>query len=81
MFTGHGYGLGWFSTDLAGHRVNYAWGYGGQMLYVVPDLGLTIAMTSSTGQYERGSGYVESLHRLVSDIIIPEARSAPAGAS
>jgi CubicO group peptidase (beta-lactamase class C family) len=84
MFTGHGYGLGWFSTDLAGHRVNYAWGYGGQMLYVVPDLGLTIAMTSSTDRYERGSGYVDNLHRLVSDIIIPESMvrpSAPSGAS
>ncbi|MGQ4273250.1 serine hydrolase domain-containing protein [Terrihabitans sp. B22-R8] len=74
FFTGHGYGYGWFSTDLAGHRANYAWGYGGQMLYVVPDLGLTIAMTSNAGSYERGSGHVEALHRLVADIIIPETK-------
>lgn len=73
FFTGHGYGYGWFSTDMAGHRVNYAWGHGGQMLYVVPTLGLSAVMTSDTGGYQRGSGYVEKLHALLGEAIIPAA--------
>lgn len=73
FFTGHGYGYGWFSTDLAGQRVNYAWGHGGQMLYVVPAANLTVVMTSDTQAYERGSGYVEKLHALMAEIIIPAA--------
>ena len=41
FFTGHAYGYGWFIVQARGHPVAYAWGYGGQMIYVVPDLGLT----------------------------------------
>jgi CubicO group peptidase (beta-lactamase class C family) len=73
FFTGHGYGYGWFSTDLAGQRVNYAWGHGGQMLYVVPGANLTVVMTSNTDGYERGSGYVQKLHALLGEVIIPAA--------
>jgi CubicO group peptidase (beta-lactamase class C family) len=73
FFTGHGYGYGWFSTDLAGQRVNYAWGHGGQMLYVVPGANLTVVMTSDTAGYQRGSGYVQDLHALLGEVIIPAA--------
>jgi CubicO group peptidase (beta-lactamase class C family) len=45
-FTGDGYGYAWFHRREAGQDVHYGWGYGGQMLYVVPGLGLTVAMTS-----------------------------------
>lgn len=71
VFTGHGYGYGWFSTELAGHAVNYAWGHGGQMLYIIPDAGLTIAMTSNTEGYKPGSDHVGKLHALVAETIIP----------
>jgi CubicO group peptidase (beta-lactamase class C family) len=73
FFTGHGYGYGWFSTDMAGLRVNYAWGHGGQMLYVVPGANLTVVMTSKTDGYQRGSGYVQDLHALLGEVIIPAA--------
>jgi CubicO group peptidase (beta-lactamase class C family) len=75
FFTGHGYGYGWFETDIGGHKVHYGWGFGGQMLYVVPDIGLTVVMMSDTGHYERGSGYVQDLHALLGEAIIPAAMS------
>ena len=34
--------------DLYGYEAFYAWGYGGQFIYVVPDLRLVTVMTSST---------------------------------
>lgn len=68
--SGHEYGYGWFITQMRGYPVYYAWGYGGQMIYVVPDLGLTAVMTSDPTAPSGRSGYVSELHALVSDGII-----------
>lgn len=38
-----GYGLLWFTGRLHGHRVAWAWGYGGQFSLLVPTLKLAIA--------------------------------------
>jgi CubicO group peptidase (beta-lactamase class C family) len=68
-FTGDHYGYGWFLRDIAETDVRYAWGYGGQMLYVVPELELTVVMTSDdTGPAGR-TGYRETLHGLMANII------------
>jgi CubicO group peptidase (beta-lactamase class C family) len=70
-FTGHGYGYGWFIYELSGHPVYYAWGYGGQMIYILPDLRLTIVITSDPGTPSGRSGYADDLHNLVARHIIP----------
>ncbi|KQT88545.1 6-aminohexanoate hydrolase [Aurantimonas sp. Leaf443] len=67
------YGYGWFVESFAGHPGYYGWGYGGQMIYVVPDLALTVAITSDETQPSGRSGYVQDLHRLVSETIVPAA--------
>jgi len=66
----HGqYGYGWFIEDMAGQRVNYAWGYGGQMIYVIPGLGLTVVMTSAEDQPSARNGHRDDLHALMAEII------------
>jgi CubicO group peptidase (beta-lactamase class C family) len=79
-FTGDAYGYGWFIKDVRGHPVYYAWGYGGQMLYVAPSLGLTVVMTSNSTQPSRQGGYRDQLHALLTDAIIP-AVAGPNAAS
>ncbi|QLF70241.1 serine hydrolase [Peteryoungia desertarenae] len=69
VFNGDGYGYAWFLKDMAGVPVKYAWGYGGQMLYIVPDLGLTVTMTSSEGEPSARTGYRDELHALMTSII------------
>ena len=68
-FSGDDYGYGWFLRDIAGQPVRYAWGYGGQMLYVVPGPGLTIAMTSDDGTASARSGHRDALHALAGRLI------------
>lgn len=70
-FSGDAYGYGWFLTRLAGHDVRYARGYGGQMLYVVPELDLTVAMTSDPTRPATSEGHVGDLRRLLAEAIIP----------
>jgi CubicO group peptidase (beta-lactamase class C family) len=70
-FSGDLYGYGWFLRDVGGHRVAYARGYGGQMIFVVPSLRLTVAITSDPNRPARSDGHVGDLQRLLAETIIP----------
>lgn len=72
-YTGDGYGYGWFLRNFAGYEGYYGWGYGGQMVYVIPQLELTIAVTSNPDTPAGRSGYRGQLHRLVAQQIVPLA--------
>ena len=78
-FTGDGYGYGWFLRRIGGEEVRYAWGYGGQMLYIVPALELTVAMTSDENAPSAGNGHRDALHALLAEIIaaVREGEAAP----
>jgi CubicO group peptidase (beta-lactamase class C family) len=71
-WSGGQYGYGWFVGDARGHPIRFAWGYGGQMVYVLPDLRLTVVMTSDATA-ARDGGHIDALHRLVADGIVPAA--------
>jgi CubicO group peptidase (beta-lactamase class C family) len=68
-YSGDGYGYGWFLRSIGGEEVKFGWGYGGQMLYIVPRLDLTVVMTSSDSGPSARSGYRDELHNLLADII------------
>jgi CubicO group peptidase (beta-lactamase class C family) len=74
-FSGHEYGYGWFLARLNGERVAYARGYGGQMIYVAPEAGVTVAITSDPGRPARSQGHAGDLHALVAETVLPAARS------
>ncbi|MET0329506.1 MAG: serine hydrolase [Luteimonas sp.] len=72
VYTGDGYGYGWFARRIEGHDVRFAWGHGGQMLYIVPSLNLTVAMTSDETA-AAGSGHLAHLHALMGRIMATQA--------
>jgi CubicO group peptidase (beta-lactamase class C family) len=43
-----GYGLLWFTGRLHAQRVAWAWGYGGQLALLVPELGLAVATAATS---------------------------------
>ena len=76
-FSGGDYGLGWFVSGVGRHPLYYAWGYGGQMLFILPDLQLTVVMTSDTN-VERGSAHLGDLRELLTNYIVPAAEAGGA---
>ncbi len=68
-FSGDDYGYGWFSRQIGGEEVHFGWGYGGQMLYIVPSLKLTVVMTSDENGPSARTGYRDALHGFLSEII------------
>jgi CubicO group peptidase (beta-lactamase class C family) len=82
-YNGHGYGLGWWSKDSAGRRVFFAWGYGGQYVFVVPELEL-VAVFISESEGPRAPGHLPGIHRILDEYLVPGAAArllAPAPAA
>lgn len=67
-FSGLGYGYGWFVGQAGGTRVALARGYGGQIIAVMPDRRLTVAITSDPTQPARSEGYFGDLMRFLGDL-------------
>ena len=73
-YTDDPYGYGWFQRPLGGEMGYYGRGYGGQVLYVMPALALTVVMTSDPTPPSPGSAYLRQQFRLIEDHIIPALR-------
>ena len=69
---GNGYGLGWWARTAGGHEVRFGWGYGGQFLFIIPELELTVVFTSDPWSAREG-GHNQVLHRIVDDFLVPAA--------
>ena len=69
-FSGDDYGYGWFLSQLDGQKLAYARGYGGQMLYIMSDLGLTIAISSDPNRPARSHGYAGDLKQWLRDDLL-----------
>ena len=71
-YNGHGYGLGWWSKDSGGRRAFFAWGYGGQYVFVVPELEL-VAVFVSESDGPRAPGHLPAIHRILDEYLVPGA--------
>ena len=73
-WTNDGYGYGWFIRDFAGYTGYYGWGYGGQMLYVIPDLAMSLVMTSDADRPSGRTGYRDALHAYTAELVYKVAQ-------
>jgi CubicO group peptidase (beta-lactamase class C family) len=64
------YGYGWWIRDLGGHRTYYAWGFGGQYIFVLPDLQLVVVTTSSSTVAEDRRSHRQNVFDLVESLVV-----------
>jgi CubicO group peptidase (beta-lactamase class C family) len=64
------YGYGWWMRELAGQDVVFAWGFGGQYIFVVPDLELVVVTTSSSIVGEERRTHRRTVFDIVEQLII-----------
>lgn len=69
-----GYGLGWWMRKGAGFDVYFAWGYGGQFVFIVPALELTVVTTSDPVTPREGD-HNRAVHDLLDELLIPAAEA------
>ncbi len=74
------YGYGWWLRTLGGHAAYYAWGYGGQFIFVIPELDSVIVATSSPNPGAGRRQHRRQLDELIACWIVPAIRQAARGA-
>jgi CubicO group peptidase (beta-lactamase class C family) len=74
--SGHQYGYGWWMDETEGHRVYFAWGFGGQYIFVVPDLELVVVTTSSVSLGEDRREHRDAVYDLVDHLVVSSVAAA-----
>jgi CubicO group peptidase (beta-lactamase class C family) len=64
------YGYGWWIQDFRGGTACFAWGYGGQYIFVFRELNLVVTATSSTAVSEERRGHRRRLFELIEDHVL-----------
>lgn len=67
---GRYYGYGWWLKKMAGYKVKYAWGYGGQYIILVPELNLVVVTTSSSTPHQDRRSHRRTLTDIIENDII-----------
>ena len=70
-WSGREYGYGWWIDSLGGHATYYAWGHGGQFIFVVPALKLVVATTSVPMPGDGRREHQHAIYDLMEREIIP----------
>jgi CubicO group peptidase (beta-lactamase class C family) len=74
------YGYGWWVHALGGHDTCFAWGFGGQYVFVVPDLDLVIVTTASPDVSDERRGHRRQVFDILTRLIVEPlaaTRAAP----
>jgi CubicO group peptidase (beta-lactamase class C family) len=68
--SGREYGYGWWMREMAGRQAYYAWGFGGQYIYIVPSLDLMIVSTSSPAVSEDRRDHRRTVEEIIEHLVV-----------
>src|SRR5687768_8856527 len=74
-WSGNAYGYGWWIREAHGHPVYFAWGYGGQFIFVVPSASMVVVATSDPAPERREGAHLGAIHGLVDELLAPAPES------
>lgn len=63
------YGYGWWIRSLGGHTAYYAWGYGGQFVFVVPSARTVIVTTSDPNVSRERREHLDGIYALAASVV------------
>lgn len=69
-FNPYDYGYMWWNRKVAGYDTYFAWGYGGQYIFIIPELDGVVVMMSSLANASQDRSYKEPVFELLADHII-----------
>jgi CubicO group peptidase (beta-lactamase class C family) len=73
------YGFGWWVHEIRGYETCFAWGYGGQYIFVLPELDLVVVTTASSDVSEERRGHRQGVFDILDRLVVaPLARPLPA---
>ena len=64
------YGHGFWIREFGRHRSFYAWGYGGQFIFIIPTLDLVVVTTSRSDVSRERRDHNDAIYQLVEDHIV-----------
>ena len=64
------YGYGWWVHQIGDYETCFAWGYGGQYIFVLPELDLVLVATSSADVSDQRRGHRRTLFDILERLVV-----------
>lgn len=65
------YGFMWWKKPVGGFRVQFAWGYGGQYIFIIPRLDAVVVMTGNLSNATQSRSYKDPVFSLLREQLLP----------
>lgn len=70
-FNPYDYGYMWWKKPVGQYQVQFAWGFGGQYIFMVPELNAVVVLTGSLQNADQSRSYREPVFDLLREDILP----------
>ncbi|MCW9706928.1 serine hydrolase domain-containing protein [Fodinibius salsisoli] len=70
-FNPYNYGYMWWKKPVGEFQVHFAWGFGGQYIFMIPDLNAVVVLTGSLQNADQSRSYKEPVFELLREDILP----------
>ncbi len=71
------YGYGWWVHQIGDYETCFAWGYGGQYIFVLPELDVVLVATSSSDVSDERRGHRRALFDILERLVVAPMVSEP----